>query len=185
MCVKHCRNWCQARYYGHGMQSLIKDCVCMKFYNETKSLHLETDASGIGLGLVLLQTRDGATCPRDILPDNTILRPFTFARKSLNSMEQGYSNMEREALGILCGLERFHHYCFAREVSIITDYMPLVAIFKKDVATLSQRIQPISSGYTNSESEYYTSLYQIFSSQTCFPDITIQRTKMQKYMAWI
>ena len=41
------------------------------------------------------------------------------------------------------GLERFHHYCFAREVSIITDHKPLVAIFKKDVATLSQQIQCI------------------------------------------
>ena len=30
-----------------------------------------------------------------------------------------------------------------REVSIITDHKPLVAIFKKDVATLSQRLQGI------------------------------------------
>ena len=34
-------------------------------------------------------------------------------------------------------------YCFAREVSIIADHKPLVAIFKKDVATLPQRIQGI------------------------------------------
>ena len=46
-------------------------------------------------------------------------------------------------IGILDGLERFCHYCFAREVSIITYYTSLVAIFKKDVATLSQRIQSI------------------------------------------
>ena len=41
------------------------------------------------------------------------------------------------------GFERFCHYCIVREVSIITDHKPLVAIFKKDVATLSQRIQHI------------------------------------------
>ena len=41
------------------------------------------------------------------------------------------------------GLERFHYYCFAREVSLITDQKPPVAIFKKDVETLSQRIQCI------------------------------------------
>ena len=41
------------------------------------------------------------------------------------------------------GLEKFHHYCFVREVSIITDHKPLVAIFKKDVAILSQCIQHI------------------------------------------
>ena len=36
-----------------------------------------------------------------------------------------------------------HHYCFAREVNVITNHKPLVAIFKKDVVTLSQRIQCI------------------------------------------
>ena len=41
---------------------------------------------------------------------------------------------------MLHGLEEFHHYCFAREVHIITDYKPLVAIFKKHMAVLSQSI---------------------------------------------
>ena len=59
----------------------------MKFYDETKPLYLETNASGIGLGTTLLQTRDGETCPRDIAPDNTILRPITFASKGLTSTE--------------------------------------------------------------------------------------------------
>ena len=47
-------------------------------------------------------------------------------------------------MGILHGLERFHHYCFAREVSIITHHKPQVKIFKKkDVVTLSERVQCI------------------------------------------
>ena len=40
-------------------------------------------------------------------------------------------------------MEKFHHYCFGREVHIITDHKLLVSIFKKDVATLSQHIQCI------------------------------------------
>ena len=63
-------------------KSLIKADVCMKFYNETKPLYLETDASGIGLGTTLLQTRDDTTCLKDIGLDNTILRPITFASKA-------------------------------------------------------------------------------------------------------
>ena len=58
-------------------------------------------------------------------------------------MERRYSNIKREALGILHGLERFCHYYFAREVSIVTNHKHIVPIFKKDVATLSQRIQRI------------------------------------------
>ena len=45
----------------------------MKFYDETKPLYLETNASGIGLGAALLQTRDGMTCQKDSTPNNTIL----------------------------------------------------------------------------------------------------------------
>ena len=54
-------------------KSLIKADACMKFYDETKSLYLETDASGIGLSATLLQTRDGMTCMKESAPNNTIL----------------------------------------------------------------------------------------------------------------
>ena len=79
-------------------KSLIKDDICMKFYDKTKPPYLEMDASGIGLGTALLQTRDDATCPEDIAPDNTILWPIPFASKSLTSVEQIYSNIDKEAL---------------------------------------------------------------------------------------
>ena len=122
---------------------LIKANVCMKFYDDTKPLYLNTDPSGIGFGAALLQSRNGTTCPKDIVPNNTVLRPITFASKSLTSAEHRYSNIQREALGILHGLKKFHQYCFAREVSTIKDHKSLVALFKKDVATLSKWIKCI------------------------------------------
>ena len=120
---------------------LIKSDMCMKFYNDTKPLYLETDAYSVGLGAALLQTWDGTTCQNDIVPDNTILCPIAFASKSLTSAEQRYCNIEREALCILHGLKKFHHYCFTREVHVITNHKLLVARFKKDMAMLSQCIQ--------------------------------------------
>ena len=122
---------------------LIKADMCMKLYDDTKLLYLKTDASRVGLGLALLQMLKETTCQKDITPDNTILHPITFASKRLTGAKHRYSNIESEALGILHGLEKFHHYCFAREVLIITNHNPLVAIFKKDVATLLQCIQHI------------------------------------------
>ena len=110
----------------------------MKLYDDTKPLYLETDASGVGLGTALLQTWDGITCQKDMVPDNTILHPIAFASKSLSDAEHRYSKIEREALGILCRLKKFHHYCFVRKVYVITDHKPLVSTFKKDVETLSQ-----------------------------------------------
>ena len=93
------------------------------------------------MGAALLQIRDNMACHTDEVPDNSILRLIAFASKSLNGADKRYINIEREALGILYSLEKFHHYYFAREVSIITDYKPLITIFKKDVAILPQRFQ--------------------------------------------
>ena len=122
-------------------KSVITEDVCMKCYDETQLLYLETGASGIRLRAAPLPTRSSASCPWDSAPDSSILRPYAFASKSLSSAEKRYSNIEKEALGILHRLNKFHHYCFVREVGIITDHKLLVAIFKKDVAMLSQRIQ--------------------------------------------
>ena len=51
------------------------------FYDETGHLHLETDASGVGLAASLLHIRKGVNCPWDEAPHNNILRPITFASK--------------------------------------------------------------------------------------------------------
>ena len=118
----------------HKAKMKITESMCTKFYDETKPLYLETEASGIGLRAALLQTRSATSCPRAKAPDNSILRTIEVASKSLSGAERRYSNIEREALAILHRLDKFHHYCFVRDVSIITDHKPLVAIFKKEKA---------------------------------------------------
>ena len=90
-------------------ESLIKVEVCMKFYDDTKLLYLETDASGVGLGVALIQLHNNTACQKGMAPDNTILCPIALASKSLTGAEWRYSNIEQEALGILHGLEKFHH----------------------------------------------------------------------------
>ena len=68
-------------------KSVIKD-ACMKFYAKTKPLYRETDASGVGLGAALLQTRSNTNCPKDEAPDNSILTPIAFARSSLTGVKK-------------------------------------------------------------------------------------------------
>ena len=103
----------------------------MTVYDETQPLYPETETSEVGLRVALIQTRNGISYQRDKAADNSILRPIAFVSKSLSSTELRYSNIEREALGILHRMEKFHHYCFARMVSIVTDHKLLVAILKK------------------------------------------------------
>ena len=82
-------------------------------------------------------------CRHDEVPDNETLSQIAFASKSLSSTGWWYRNIERKALGILHRLKKFDHYCFAKEVYVITDHKPLVAMVSKDVATLSQWLQCI------------------------------------------
>ena len=114
---------------------------------------------------------------KDMVPHNTILCPIAFASKSLTGADCRYSNIEREALGILHGLEKFHHYCFAREVHVITNHKLLVAIFQKDVAMLSQCTQCIILKFTNIGSKFFTNLGQKYSLQLA---VTAQPPQRQR-----
>ena len=92
-------------------------------------------------GLVFLQVRHDMKYGQDEVSDNTALHSSAFASKSLSSVDWQYSNIEWEALGILHRLEKFHHYCFGKEVCIITDQKPLVVMDSKNFVTQSQWLQ--------------------------------------------
>ena len=47
------------------LKSIMKEDACMKCYDETQSLHLETGASGGRLGTALLPTTNGTSYSRD------------------------------------------------------------------------------------------------------------------------
>ena len=110
----------------------------MKFYDDTKPLYLETDASRIGLGAALLQLCNNTACQKGKAPDNIILCPITFASKNLTGAE---------CRDIVTSNVRHLAYYMVWRNSIITvlsgrysslhSHKPLVSMFKKDVATLS------------------------------------------------
>ena len=57
-----------------------------EFYNEDGPLYLETDTSGVGLGLGLLHVKREMTCQKCMTPDGSILQPIVFESKRLWNM---------------------------------------------------------------------------------------------------
>ena len=64
---------------------IIKKDKGMKFYDTTNPLKLETNVSGVGLGVILTWIGEGINCMWTKTPDNEILRHIAFARRTLSS----------------------------------------------------------------------------------------------------
>ena len=55
--------------------------------------------------------------------------------------ESNYSNIERECLAIVHGIQRLHHYLYGRSFTIISDHKPLQVILHKPLHSAPPRIQ--------------------------------------------
>ena len=63
--------------------------------------------------------------------------------RSLTGAESRYSNIERECLAVMYGLEKFEYYLMGRHTLVGIDNSPLEQIFKKNVAKTPARLQPM------------------------------------------
>ena len=97
----------------------------MAYFDKNKDHIIQTDASKTGLGAVLLQ--EG--------------QPIIYASRTLTDTEHRYSNIKRELLGVVFGLERLHHYTFGKPITVETDHQLLTSIWKKTIVTSSPRLQ--------------------------------------------
>ena len=52
---------------------MVRQDICMKYYNSRNLLYRETDTSGVGLGAALLLVRDNLSHGYDEAPDNAVL----------------------------------------------------------------------------------------------------------------
>ena len=95
------------------------------YYDANKPLELEVDASMKGLGACLVQ--DG--------------RPIAHASKTLTLTEANYSNIEREMLAVVHGVERFSTYLYGRSFTIVSDHQPLEIICRKPLTAATPRLQ--------------------------------------------
>ena len=115
---------------------------------------LYTDASKIAVGAVLLQ-----------LDTAGIERPISFFSKKLSPAQRNYSTFERECLAIICALEHFRVYLFARPLRLRTDHRALQWLFSKEPKA-SARI----SGWLATLMEYFMQIEYVRGSENAIAD---------------
>ena len=98
--------------------------TALQYFDSTQPVTIQVDASQKGLCAVLLQANG----------------PVEFASKLLSDTESRYSNIEREMLAVLSGLEKFHYYAYGQPVVVESDHKPLEAIFKKYLSSAPPHI---------------------------------------------
>ena len=119
----------------------------LKYYDQNKDLYLEVDASQKAIGMALLQSvsyhdqsQDHYVEKVDARIDNlenkpipSDLLPVAYGSKTLTDAESRYVNIERELLGVVAGVEKFHTFCYGKSTHILSDHKPLSSIVKKDL----------------------------------------------------
>jgi transposase InsO family protein len=92
------------------IQHELENDRVLYIFDPKRPTQVATDASGTGLGAVLLQGD----------------RPIAYAARSLTAAEKNYSTIEKELLAVVFALKRFHFYTAGRSVEILTDHQPLL-----------------------------------------------------------
>ena len=105
----------------------IQKTTIHRYFEPKEPIVLQVDASTADIDAALLQ--------KEML--------VTFASKTLLGPETRYSNIEREMLAIIFGLERFHHDVWDHKVTIKTDHKLLESIALKNISQAPPRLARI------------------------------------------
>lgn len=107
------------------IKKLILSNEVLALFDPEKETVVQTDASKLGLGCVLMQ--EG--------------RPIAFASRTLSASEEKYAQIEKELLAITFACDRFHFYLYGRRFTVESDHQPLESLMKKDIDDVAMRLQ--------------------------------------------
>ena len=108
------------------VKDLIVSAPVLAYYDVSKPVTIQCDASKSGLGAAQLQ--DG--------------RPVAYSSRVMTQTEQNYAQIEKELLAIVYACEKFDQYIFGKsDVIVESDHKPLETIFRKPIHSSPKRLQ--------------------------------------------
>ncbi|UYV64788.1 K02A2.6-like [Cordylochernes scorpioides] len=108
--AKFCWNKEQENAFEILKEALSSEPVLGHFIEDAET-HIHTDASGYGIGAVLIQIQGGAE------------RPIAYASRTLTKAEKNYSTTEKELLAVVWATSKFRPYLFGRNFTIGIDLL--------------------------------------------------------------
>lgn len=102
-------------------KALLRKANVLVHYSSDAELILACDASPYGVGAVLSQRRKG----------ESVEKPLGFMSRTLTPAEKRYSQLDKEGLAVIFGIQRFHRYLYGRSFTILTDHKPLINLFNE------------------------------------------------------
>ena len=116
----------EARKVWNKLKEMIAEDTLLRYYDPEKPVVIECDASGRGLGAVLLQ--EG--------------KPVYFASRTLSEAETRYHPIELECLAVVFACGKFDQYIYGKkDLKIMSDHRPLESIVKKDMEKSPMRLE--------------------------------------------
>ncbi|KAG7295117.1 hypothetical protein JYU34_022067 [Plutella xylostella] len=140
------------------IKKVLSSAPALAHYSPELPLVLAVDSSPYGLGAVLLQRE----------PDGTE-RAVSCASRTLNDAESNYSQLDKEALAIVYGVTKHHHYLYGRHFTLRSDHQALSYIFGKNKGipvTAASRLQR----YAVKLAAYDFNVEFVRSAQNCYAD---------------
>lgn len=107
------------------IKQVVTSAPVLRYFNSKDPIEGQGDVSTNGIGFVLTQHGHAVS----------------YSSRALTATERRYSQIEKELLAQVFGVEHNHQYVYGRRIILWSDHKPLEAICKKPLASAPKRLQ--------------------------------------------